>query len=105
MVARHPVRGRLEEHRRVVLAEPRLVGARAHRRLPHVLRPQLRSTMTTVVAGANGLVGSRIVARLLEAGAGALAPGRGPRRLGAGGPPGGGGPRGARRELARRPPS
>src|SRR2546428_12645590 len=81
MVARHPVRGRLEEHRRVVLAEPRLVGARAHRRLPHVLRPQLRSTMTTVVAGANGLVGSRIVARLLEAGEGVLASGRGPRRF------------------------
>src|SRR5438270_11082100 len=81
MVARHPVRGRLEEHRRVVLAEPRLVGARAHRRLPHVLRPQLRSTMTTVVAGANGLVGSRIVARLLEAGERLLASGRGPRRF------------------------
>ncbi len=37
--------------------------------------------MTTVVAGANGLVGSRIVARLLEAGEGVLASGRGPRRF------------------------
>ncbi|OLC77300.1 MAG: hypothetical protein AUH83_04830 [Deltaproteobacteria bacterium 13_1_40CM_4_68_19] len=40
--------------------------------------------MTTVVAGANGLVGSRIVARLLEAGEGVLASGRGPRRFDAG---------------------
>jgi dTDP-4-dehydrorhamnose reductase len=37
--------------------------------------------MTTVVAGANGLVGSRIVARLLEAGDRVVALGRGPRRV------------------------
>src|SRR3989442_12656325 len=90
MVAAHRIPGRPERYRRVVPAEPRLVGARAHRRLPHVLRPQLRSTMTTVVAGANGLVGSRIVARLLEAGEGVLASGRGPRRVDAGAADGGG---------------
>jgi dTDP-4-dehydrorhamnose reductase len=37
--------------------------------------------MTTVVAGANGLVGSRIVARLAEAGERVLAVGRGARRF------------------------
>jgi len=39
--------------------------------------------MTTVVAGANGLVGSRIVARLVEAGERVLAVGRGPLRFNA----------------------
>jgi len=39
--------------------------------------------MTTIVTGANGLVGSRIVARLAAAGEGVLAIGRGPRRFGA----------------------
>jgi dTDP-4-dehydrorhamnose reductase len=37
--------------------------------------------MTTLVAGANGLVGSRIVARLSESGEPVIALGRGPRRV------------------------
>ncbi|MGZ6123569.1 MAG: SDR family oxidoreductase, partial [Myxococcales bacterium] len=52
-----------------------------HRRIPHVLRPQLRGAMSIVVAGANGLVGSRIVARLAEAGERVVAVGRGPQRV------------------------
>ena len=39
--------------------------------------------MTTVVAGANGLVGSRIAAQLAEGGERVVAVGRGPRRLSA----------------------
>src|SRR5262249_43157553 len=75
------VRRGVGEHRRVVSVEPRLVGARAHRRVPLVLRPQLRSAMSIVVLGANGLVGSRIAARLAEAGERVIAVGRGPQRV------------------------
>src|SRR5439155_12633702 len=46
-----------------------------------VFRAQLRSAMSIVVLGANGLVGSRIAARLAEAGEVVHAVGRGPQRV------------------------
>src|SRR5216684_1481730 len=78
----HRLLRRAGADRRLVRAEPRLVGAGPHRRVSDVLRAQLRGSMTTLVTGANGLVGRRLVERLAAAGERVAATGRGPRRDG-----------------------
>src|SRR5260370_21077765 len=59
----HRLLRRAGADRRLVRAEPRLVGAGPHRRVSDVLRAQLRGSMATLVTGANELVVGRLVDR------------------------------------------